>query len=180
MSLLSYYELCRLVESGHITADINRVNGASIDVTLGEELLIERTRPGGVIDLANKECPAMKSVQIGKEGYALNPGQFALASTQEVFNLPPTIACEFKLKSSTARAGLDNALATWCDPTWTGSVLTLELRNNLEHHRLLLRVGMKVGQMVFFSCAPVPHAVSYAQCGQYNGDLTTTASRGVR
>lgn len=38
---LSYIELIQLVEAGTITADIDLVNGASIDVRLHNEILVE-------------------------------------------------------------------------------------------------------------------------------------------
>jgi deoxycytidine triphosphate deaminase len=39
---------------------------------------------------------------------------------------------------------------------------------------------MKIGQMVFFRCAPVPDHASYAAKGQYNGDTGAVGSKGVR
>jgi dCTP deaminase len=110
----------------------------------------------------------------------MRPSQFLLAHSQEVFNLPCDIACEYKLKSSLARAGLQHALAGWCDPGWHGSQLTLELFNHCRYHDLVLRPNMKIGQMVFFRCAPVPDHASYAAKGQYNGDTGAVGSQGVR
>ena len=178
MSLISYLELAELVESGVIDAPFEHINGSSIDVTLGGTLFIE-CPIGGTVDLAAKKAPRMTRVEIG-DGYRLMPGQFVLAATREVFRLPNNVSCEFKLKSSGARSGLDNALATWCDPGWNGSVLTLELRNSLQHHALMLRSGMKIGQMVFYRCEEVPDHASYAIVGQYNGDKTATQSKGIR
>ena len=98
------------------------------------------------------------------------PGEFILAHSMEKFNLPMDISCEFKLKSSGARSGLDNALATWCDPGWNNSTLTLELKNNLRFTHIILREGMFIGQMVFFRNVPVPKDKSYFIRGRYNGD----------
>jgi dCTP deaminase len=95
----------------------------------------------------------------------------------EVFHLPDDVAAEFRLKSSRAREGLDQALAVWADPGWHGSVLTLELRNNRQLWPQLLWPGMKIGQMVFHLMAERPLA-SYAQTGRYNGDATAQASKG--
>lgn len=85
--------------------------------------------------------------------------------------MPNDLAAEFRLKSSLARAGLDAALAMWCDPGWHGSVLTLELTNALKMHSLRFRPGLKIGQMVFHRGAPVPAHASYAVKG------STTATR---
>ena len=182
MSLITHTELVQLVADGVITGvHPDHVNGASIDVTLGSTLYIEASPRGGYdrVDLMAKEVPNLEQVTIHGY-YDLAPQQFVLASTTEIFNLPDDIAAEFRLKSSGARAGLDAALAMWADPSWTGSTLTLELFNNLKHHHLRLRPGMKIGQMIFLRGAPVPEHASYAVKGQYNHCVGTTPSKGVR
>jgi dCTP deaminase len=160
---------------------MDNINGASIDVRLHDEVMVEKyvQQFNGIVDLSNKEAPAMESSIINKGGFVLKPQQFILASTVEVFNLPDDIACEFKLKSSAARAGLNHCLSGWADPSWSGSRLTLELKNELQYHSLLLKPGMKIGQMVFFRCHPVPMDHSYATVGRYNNTMNTTSSKGV-
>ena len=181
MSLITYTDLVDLVARGVIEGvEPDRINAASVDVTLGDVIWIEDTRHARSIDLAAKQTPAMLRVEMDKDGFELGPFEFCLAQTREVFNLPDDIACEFRLKSSGARAGLDQALAVWCDPGWHGSVLTLELRNNLSAHRMVLKPGMKVGQMVFWRGEQVPEHKSYAVLGQYNHDRETQPSKGLR
>jgi dCTP deaminase len=184
MSILTYTDLKELVQQGviaHVRPD--QINAASIDLTLGDNLWIEDTPAGweSVVDLRQKEVPRMIMVDLRQAGfYDLQPGQFVLASTREVFHLPNDIAAEYKLKSSQARAGLGHLLAGYADPGWHGSVLTLELVNHLKYHSLRLRPGMKCGQMVFFRGQPVPEHASYAVRGQYNHDTVATPSKGVR
>ena len=183
MSLLTYTELTELLSDGVIEgAEREQINGASIDVRLGRYVWIEdcSSRRYGIVRLAAKDAPAMRRLDLSDGPMLLEPGEFVLAQTVEVFNLPDDVGAEFRLKSSSARAGLDQALAVWCDPGWHGSVLTMELRNNLQHHRLELSAGMKIGQMVFFRGQPVPREESYAVRGQYNGDRTAQPSRGLR
>jgi dCTP deaminase len=183
MSLLTYNELVEAANHDVIECvDLDHINGASIDVRLGRYVWVEMDAPrgNGIVRLADKEAPGMRLLDLHEGPLLLAPGEFCLAQTMEVFNLPSDIAAEFRLKSSAARAGLDQALAVWCDPGWHGSVLTLELRNNLRHHRLELSVGMKIGQIVLHRGEPVPDAASYATRGQYNGDLSAQPSRGVR
>jgi len=114
--LLSYTELMELVEQGVITADPSLVNGASIDVRLGDTVMVEKVSHGieRIIDLSQKEELSMILTVIPDNGLVLKPNQFILASTVEEFNLPNDIASEFKLKSSIARAGLNHLLAGWC------------------------------------------------------------------
>jgi len=178
--LLSYTELMELVEQGAITADPSLVNGASIDVRLGDTVMVEKVSHGmRIIDLSQKEELSMILTVIPDNGLVLKPNQFILASTVEEFNLPNNIACEFKLKSSLARAGINNMLATWCDPSWHNSKLTLELKNDCEYHSLLLKAGMKIGQMIFYRVKPVPQEHSYAVKGRYNHTTEVTGSKGV-
>lgn len=180
--LLSHTELLSLVRSGIIeNAAEDQVNAASIDLTLGDSIMIEdEPRWDSCIDLSRKgEGPKMRAVDIAADGYHLSPGQFVLAQTREKFHLPNDISGEFKLRSSIARAGLNHLLAGWCDAGWHDSVLTLELHNVLKRHALCIRPGMRIGQMIFYRHAPVPENASYAVRGRYNGDDTVTASRGV-
>jgi dCTP deaminase len=178
--LLSYIELVELVEAGVIDANLENINGASIDVTLGDTILVEKVQYGSpVIDLSKKQSPEMVSLIIDPSGYIMQPGQFILASTQETFNLPNDIAAEFKLKSSIARGGLNHLLAGYADPRWHNSKLTLELKNELSHHQILLKTGMKIGQIIFYRVTPVPEEHSYAVKGRYNNTTEVTASKGV-
>jgi dCTP deaminase len=132
------------------------------------------------IRLSRKETPDMIRVEMGENGFELQPGEFCLAQTREVFNLPNDIAFEFKLKSSLARSGLNHLLAGYADPGWHGSVLTLEYHNVWQGHRLVLKPGMPCGQIVLYRGEPVPEHASYARRGQYNDNREAQPSKGVR
>ncbi len=176
MSVLSYIELVQLVEDEVISpVSYDDINAASIDIHLGDEIVVESVPSGlsipSAIDIHKREVFSSYKINIAAQGhYDLAPGEFILAHTREVFNLPLDICAEFKLKSSGARTGLENALATWADNGWHGSTLTLELKNFLRWHPLRLTPGMKIGQMVFHRTVPVPMKRSYAQRGRYNND----------
>ncbi len=176
MSVLSYIELVQLVEDEVISpVSYDDINAASIDIHLGDEIVVESVPSGlsipSAIDIHKREVFPSYKINIAAQGhYDLAPGEFILAHTREVFNLPLDICAEFKLKSSGARTGLENALATWADNGWHGSTLTLELKNFLRWHPLRLTPGMKIGQMVFHRTVPVPMKRSYAQRGRYNND----------
>ena len=175
MSLLSYTELCELVEAGVIT-DVphEHINAASIDVRLGADILVEAPDRGCIVTLRNRDPLRMHQIALQNEhhddGYVLSPGEFILAHTMEIFNLPDDICAEFKLKSSGARIGLNNVLATWCDAGWHGSALTLELKNENQNHPIKLHAGDRIGQMLFYRVTPVPADRSYRVRGRYNGD----------
>ena len=179
--LLTYSELVTLVNNGVIeNVKPEQINGASIDLTLADGYLYEGD-PGRdsshVINLGAKETPAMLA---HKGMLILNPGAFALASTEQIFNLPNDIAAIYVLKSSMARAGLNHLNAGYCDPGWHGSALTMEFHNTLRYHTLVMRPGDKCGQMYFFRGDVVPELASYAVRGQYNRDGGVHPSKGVR
>ena len=180
MSLLSHKRLVQLVEQGVINAKYENINGASIDITLDEQIMYEISFNHIPVDLKSKECIGLKLHRIVDCGYILRPGDFILASSVETFNLPKNIAAEYKLKSSLARSGLQHLMAGWCDPGWNNSKLTLELKNVTKHHKLLIKPGMKIGQVVFWECKPVSDDQSYAAKGQYNGQETVTTNKGLR
>jgi dCTP deaminase len=191
-SLLSYNKLIKLVEQGVITANPNNVNGSSIDITLHH--LIRLEDPQGLqskpIDISRKENIStieldLTTNQLDKNditncGYILHQDEFVLASSFEFFNLPDNISAEYKLKSSMARNALEHLNAGWCDATWNESRLTLELKNVSRYHKIILRAGMPIGQIVFFEHEPVPDHKAYKNCGQYNGQQQVTESKGIR
>lgn len=150
--------------------DPELLNPASLDLTLGDRLMIEtEEHPDLWIHGISHHTQA--------DPFRLQPGEFCLAETAEIFNLPDDIAAQFVLKSSRAREGLEHLLAGYCDPGWHGSRLTLELQCARRHHPVALWPGMKIGQMVFHLMAATPER-SYAVTGRYNRDEQVTASKG--
>ena len=161
-------ELCR---DGMVSPyDPSLLNPTSLDVRLGDTLLIESVESDALV---------VYPLQGHSESnpYWMVPGQFLLAQTVETFNLPDTVAAQFVLKSSRAREGLEHLLAGFCDPGWHGSVLTLELHNSRQLHPIRLWPGMRIGQMCFQGLAEPPRR-SYRVTGRYNGDATVQASKG--
>jgi dCTP deaminase len=173
--LKSYDELKIIVESNYITpVSADAINGASIDIHLGPEIIIENNRRNAVVDYRRRDPMPGRRVQMTPDGYILHPGEFILAQSVEVFHLPNHLAAEYKAKSSMARIGLDHCNAGWADPGWQGSVLTLELKNITRETPIRIRPGDAIGQMVFFECNPVPRDRSYAARGRYNGDTSVS------
>ena len=171
MTILCDWQIQNAAHDGLIVPfNPDQLNPASYDVLLGGMLLIESAASPELV-------PYPLQDHTEAEPYLLRPGQFVLAQTAEVFNLPDTIAAEFRLKSSRAREGLDQALAVWCDPGWHGSVLTLELRNNRQLHPVPLWPGMRIGQMVFHRMEELP-LKSYRLTGRYNEHSTVMPSLG--
>ena len=145
------------------------VNPASLDVRLGDTLLLESAESLELV-------PYPLHQHTEQNPYLLRPGQFVLAHTVETFHLPNDIAAQFMLKSSRAREGIEHLMAGYADPGFHG-VMTLELHNSRQLHPVALWPGMKIGQMVFHQMAGIPQR-SYAVTGRYNGSPTVQGSLG--
>ena len=172
--LLSHNQIKALVNRGVVEhAKEEAVNAASLDIHLGNLILVEPVL-GGTLDYARRDKPSWHTVDITGSEYILKPGEFILAQTIEVFNLPNNISAEYKLKSSMARIGLEHMNAGWCDAGWHGSVLTLEFKNMSRVNTILLRPGDAIGQPVFFQHESVSTEASYATRGRYNNDETVS------
>ena len=170
MTVLADWQIRSYCESSQMVHPfaLDLLNPASLDVRLGFNLMIEVA-----------DTPELQRIDISgrteDNPYLLQPGEFCLAETIETFNLPDTISCQFVLKSSRARGGLNHLLAGWCDPGWHGSKLTLELKNERRFHDIPLYPNLKIGQMVFHYMSEVP-VRSYRETGHYNNHLTVMPS----
>lgn len=170
--ILADWEILALIEGQQMVENYhpNLLNPASLDVRLGPRLQVEQ-----------RFNPGLRTIDISDttpwRPYMLRPGQFVLAETKEVFNLPDHVAAQFVLKSSRAREGLQHMLAGWCDPGWNGSVLTMELKNVRRWHAVPIWHRMPIGQMKFELMSSRPMR-SYAETGRYNGDRQVTGSKG--
>lgn len=170
MSVLCDWQIRALCDGGMIVPfDESLLNPASIDVVLGDHLMIESP-----VDMGMQLHDL--TFYSAQDPYWLRPGEFVLAETKETFDIPEHICGQFALKSSRARAGYSHMLAGWIDPGWHGSRLTLELQNARKMHSLPLYPGLKIGQIIFFEMSQKP-LTSYAEVGHYNNDKTVSGSK---
>jgi len=137
------------------------VNPASIDLRLGDHLLIESCEKGFVEYRLNSHSE--------ENPFLFRPGEFVLAPSLETINMPDDLIGEVILKSSMARQGMDHLKAGFCDPGWHGSKLTMELRNVSQLQVIPLWPGMRIVQIKLTLLSILPD-VSYSQCGRYNND----------
>jgi dCTP deaminase len=166
--LLTHKELVDLVETGLVDAPLESINASSIDVRLGESILVEAPDPKwrSSVDMNYGDSPQMLVVPLTGSPYALRSQSFALASTLETFNLPDNVTGFFCLRSTLARAGLQHSTSIGLKPGWQGN-LTLELTNSLRNHSLILHARMVIGDVYFFKHEPVESGKLYQ--GRYQG-----------
>ena len=104
--LLPDHEIARLCKMEAMVTPYNddHLNPASLDVTLGDRIMIE---------VAGH--PELQILGITghteQDPFWIQPGEWFLAETREIFNLPDHIGAQFVLKSSRAREGWDHAEA---------------------------------------------------------------------
>lgn len=184
--LLSASQLHQLIDENVIDALHENVNSASIDVRIGDSILLEKPAiekivGHGIIDVAHdkpidiseKESPEFEKIDIPEEGIIIEPGQCFLAHTIETFNLPNTISAQFIERSTVARCFLEHLQAGFADAGWHGAQLTMEFKNLNQFHRLLIKPGMRIGQMLFFKHEDAGED-SYAIKGNYNNQKGAT------
>jgi dCTP deaminase len=166
-------QIREFIDMGYIEdASIDDVGPSSIDVHLGNKLLVEMWNKRKIVCPATGDGPAMEEKIIDENGIVLTPGEFVLGSVYEVLRLPPNISAEFRLCSTSARCGLEHALAVWIDPGFCGRI-TLELKNSLRYNDMLLRRGDRIGQLIFH----IHEATDSPYAGSYRGDFTTQEAK---
>jgi dCTP deaminase len=170
MAILCDHEIFNLAKRGLVTPFHQElVNPASLDVRLGENLLVEEPK-----------VPALLPYSIAgysqENPFMLQPHEFVLAETMEEFKLPDCVAGQLALKSSRAREGIEHLLAGYIDPGYEGR-LTLELQNARAMHPVALWPGMRIAQIVFHKMSMLP-GKSYALTGRYQNDTAVQASKG--
>ena len=168
--ILPDLEIITLAKRGLVTPfDLDFVNPASLDVRLGNNLLIELPSTDQLVPYSIAECTQDKP-------YMLQPHEFVLAETLEQFHLPDCVAAQLALKSSRAREGLEHLMAGYVDPGYRGR-LTLELQNARLMRVIPLWPGMRIAQLVFHRMSMLPGR-DYSMTGRYYDDQTVQASKG--
>jgi dCTP deaminase len=170
MAILCDHEIHNLARRGLVSPFHQElINPASLDVRLGENLLVEMP-----------QVPALLPFSIAghtqEKPFMLQPHEFVLAETMEEFKLPDCVAGQLALKSSRAREGIEHLLAGYIDPGYEGR-LTLELQNARSMHAVPLWPGMRIAQIVFHKMSMLPGR-SYALTGRYQGDTAVQSSKG--
>lgn len=173
--VLAAPELKLLLAHNVITnAKESAINANSVDLHTAAVAYIESDTADHIVTLDKGEQygPKLKRVEITEDSpLILKPGQFCLLSSVEVFNLPDYICAQFNLRSTAGRRGYDHLKAGWCDAGWQNSVLTLEVKNVLQHHDIAIKLGDRLGQLTFFRTSSAEDR-SYSNIGNYNNDST--------
>lgn len=136
---------------------VERINGATADVRLGNQFRVFQGHTAAYIDLSgpkNEVNEALERVMSDEivlpegEAFYLHPGELALAVTLESVTLPDNVVGWLDGRSSLARLGLMvHVTAHRIDPGWHGHIV-LEFFNSGKLP-LALRPGMVIGALSF-------------------------------
>lgn len=151
------------------------INAHSVDIHLSNSFLARRS--GTVIDLDNPGSQKYVPVPAYDPSGAIliYPGQFILGSSLERISLPANLPASLFGVSTNARCGLQiHSTGAWIDAGFEGEI-TLEISNN-ESDPILLRPGMRIGQLVFHRSL----IASYEYSGRYQGQTGATPPRGMK
>lgn len=141
---------------------------ASYDITLDKGVL----HPLGRVVWFPRETSNVGYIRLDEEFVTLCPGQFLLASTVEVVQIPVDLCAQVDGRSTLGRLGVTvHVTAGWIDPGFCGRI-TLEM-HNAGPHEVNIPVNSRIGQIIFWEVegCTVPYQ------GKYQGQVGATIAR---
>ena len=165
---------------------VARINGATVDVSLGNQFRVFRGHTAAFIDLSGPKdevSAALDRVMSDEiilpdgEAFFLHPGELALAVTLESVTIPNNLVGWLDGRSSLARLGLMvHVTAHRIDPGWHGKIV-LEFYNSGKLP-LALRPGMLIGALSFEPLSgPADRPYNSRQDAKYRDQQGAVASR---
>lgn len=162
------------------------INGATVDVRLGNQFRTFREHTTPYIDLSGpkEEVSAVLERVMSEEivlpegeAFYLHPGELALAVTLESVTIPDNLVGWLDGRSSLARLGLMvHVTAHRIDPGWQGQIV-LEFFNSGKIP-LALRPGMTIGALSFeILTNPAIRPYNRRQDAKYKDQQGAVASR---
>lgn len=162
MSVLADHEIEQEIKLGRLIVQPypKRINPASIELTLGREIVYLKRTLTNEIDLKKLFPSDMveRFLMDPKRGFSIKPGEHYLATTEELVELPSDLTMIVVGKSTIGRIGLVPVTAGYVDPGFRGQI-TLEIYN-VSHTPVIIYPGMFFAQGVILrmsSPAKIPY-----------------------
>lgn len=161
--------------------DIEKQLGSiSVDFRLGTTFMVFEHSRFSYIDPRQPHSigDAMRTIEVGEdEPFIMQPGDFALASTMESFELADDLLGRLEGRSSIARLGITvHSTAAVFEPGWTGTA-TMEL-SNLGRMAVALYPGMRICAFSFENVSsPVMMPYRSKKNNKYAGQSSPRASQ---
>src|SRR5262245_34798109 len=182
--VLSDADIRRYIEQGKIkiTPPLppGPLGSCSVDFRLGNEFSVFEHSRHALIDLKEKTAiqDLMRTIIVPEgEPFILQPGEFALAITEEILELDDDVLGRLEGRSSLGRIGIIvHGTAGLFDPGWRGKA-TLEL-SNLGRMPVALYPGMRICSFTFEQLT-TPSSVPYHKkaSNKYAGQERPLASK---
>ena len=175
-------QIKKAIENGHIICEpLNRahINGSSVDVTLGMHFYrVKERRVGSLVynpydkeqvelhfqygkaethkDIAERlGIEPLKNVPLDHLVIHLEPGERILGHTHEFIGIKAPGTSSMQARSTTGRNGIAVCLdAGWGDPGYINR-WTMEIYNMHTEKHMMLPVGIRIAQIVFYHTGPV-------------------------
>ncbi len=182
MSVYSNTQIKHAINYGHIVFhpyNEKHIAGSSVDVTLGhyyyrtersqdhpvynpfDELDVKRYFEGALKAMPHKKwcdeagIKPLKGIPLNHPIIPIRPGERILAHTHEFIGIKAPGTSTMQARSTWGRNGVSVCLdAGWGDPGYINR-WTMEIYNNNQHETVLLPVGERIAQMVFYDTGPV-------------------------
>jgi len=182
--VLSDVDIHRYLHEGRIKISPElppeQFGSCSVDFRLGSEFSVFEHSRHAFIDLRERTAiqDLMRAIHVpAGEPFILQPGEFALAITEETLELADDVLGRLEGRSSLGRIGIIvHGTAGLFDPGWSGKA-TLEL-SNLGRMPVALYPGMRICSFTFEQLS-TPAAVPYGKKvgNKYAGQNRPLASK---
>jgi dCTP deaminase len=182
--VLSDVDIRRYLAEGKIkitpALPADQFGSCSVDFRLGPEFSVFEHSRHALIDLREKTAiqDLMRTITVAHgEPFILQPGEFALAITEETLELDDDVLGRLEGRSSLGRIGIIvHGTAGLFDPGWRGRA-TLEL-SNLGVMPVALYPGMRICSFTFEQLSSRVEVPYYKKIGnKYAGQDRPVASR---
>lgn len=152
MPVLSDRDIKERLKRGDLVIEpldnVEKIQGACVDLSLGTEFRIFKYTEEAMIDSKNpKEYTEFVNKKDGNH-LIIHPGEFILGITKERIKVPDDMVAYVDGRSSIGRLGLTAHITSgWVDPGFSGK-LVLEI-SNLGRMPVTLYPGMKICKILF-------------------------------
>lgn len=183
--VLSDRDILKALEEGRIKIDPapdleKQLGSISVDFRLGNTFMVFEHSRFSFIDPRHPQSigDAMRTIHVeDDEAFIMQPGDFALASTKELLELPNDLLGRLEGRSSIARLGITvHSTAAVFEPGWIGTA-TMEL-SNLGRMPVALYPGMRICAFSFQTVSsPVLTQYRDKKGNKYAGQIDPRASQ---
>lgn len=183
--VLSDRDILEALKSGRIKIDPapdleKQLGSVSVDFRLGNTFMVFEHSRFSFIDPRHPQSigDAMRTITVeDDEAFIMQPGDFALASTKELLELPNDLLGRLEGRSSIARLGITvHSTAAVFEPGWIGTA-TMEL-SNLGRMPVALYPGMRICAFSFQTVSsPVMTQYRDKVGNKYAGQVDPRASQ---